>query len=43
MVPTVGGQPTTHCAPVIENCVIVDNGQTAIAGGEPVITDSILD
>ena len=30
------------CQPVIENCIIVDNGQAAIVGGEPVIIDSIV-
>ncbi len=43
MVPTVGGRHTVHCAPVIEDCTIVDNGTGAIDGGEPTIVDSILD
>ncbi len=33
---------TIYCQPVIENCVIVQNGQTAWEGGEPTIIDSIV-
>ena len=34
---------TLNCQPVIENCIIVDNNQAAIEGGEPIIIDSIID
>lgn len=41
MHPAVGrGKPP--CAPIIDNCTIVDNGAAAIDGGEPVIIDSII-
>jgi hypothetical protein len=30
------------CQPLIENCVIVDNGGEAISGGEPIIVDSVI-
>ena len=31
------------CQPVIENCIIVHNGDAAIESGEPVIVNSIID
>ncbi|MCP4610572.1 MAG: hypothetical protein GY845_17825 [Planctomycetes bacterium] len=31
-----------HCKPVIEDCTIVDNGEAALVGGEPVIVDSMI-
>ena len=35
---TIGGtRIALHCKPVIEDCTIVDNGQAALVGGEPVI------
>ena len=36
------GRGKPPCAPVIENCIIVDNGKAAIDGGEPYIFDSII-
>jgi hypothetical protein len=39
---TVGRHPT-ECEPLIENCIIVDNGGQATDGGQPTIVDSILD
>jgi hypothetical protein len=36
------GPGRSTCKPVIENCIIVDNGQADIVGGEPVIIDSIV-
>jgi hypothetical protein len=37
-----GGRRATHCQPTIEDCVIVDNGDLALDGGEPAIIDSIV-
>jgi hypothetical protein len=37
------GSGRSKCEPIIENCIIVYNGQQAIDGGEPVIVDSIID
>jgi hypothetical protein len=37
---TTGGRMPLYCAPVIENCSIVDNGEAGIVGGNPVIVDS---
>ncbi|MHC4532859.1 MAG: right-handed parallel beta-helix repeat-containing protein [Planctomycetota bacterium] len=31
-----------NCEPVIEDCTIVDNGEAALVGGEPVIVDSLI-
>ncbi len=42
MVPTTGGRSIRHCQPVIEDCVIVDNNEASLVGGEPVIINSIL-
>lgn len=39
----VVGRGSPQCAPLIENCVIIDNGNAAIDGGEPVIIDSIIE
>jgi parallel beta-helix repeat protein len=36
------GRSSPLCAPLIENCVIVQNGSENIVGGEPVIIDSIV-
>lgn len=36
------GRGKPPCKPTIENCTIVDNGNAAIDGGEPVIVDSII-
>jgi hypothetical protein len=36
------GRAAPVCAPLIENCVFVDNGQADIIGGQPVIIDSII-
>jgi penicillin V acylase-like amidase (Ntn superfamily) len=37
-----GGRRSGYCRPTIEDCVIVQNGQKAIDGGEPNIIDSIV-
>jgi Tol biopolymer transport system component len=37
------GRGSPPCIPVIENCIIVDNGQAAITGGEPVIVNSLIE
>lgn len=37
------GSGRSKCEPIIENCIIVYNGQQAISGGEPIIVDSIID
>ncbi|MGD2094294.1 MAG: right-handed parallel beta-helix repeat-containing protein [Phycisphaerales bacterium] len=31
------------CTPVIENCVIVQNGEVALIGGQPVVMDCIIE
>ncbi|MGD8785965.1 MAG: right-handed parallel beta-helix repeat-containing protein [Phycisphaerales bacterium] len=36
------GRSSSLCAPLIENCVIVQNGSENIVGGEPVIIDSVV-
>ena len=36
------GRGNPSCKPVIENCIIVDNGDAAIEGGEPVLIESIV-
>jgi hypothetical protein len=36
------GRPPKTCKPIIENCIIVDNGQGDIVGGEPTIIDSLV-
>jgi penicillin V acylase-like amidase (Ntn superfamily) len=41
MHPTSGRRPY-YCRPTIEDCVIVQNGQKALDGGEPVIIESII-
>jgi len=37
------GRRTVHCKPVITNCIIVDNNEASIVGGQPVIIDSLID
>jgi hypothetical protein len=37
------GRGIKHCKPVIENCIIVDNNDANIVGGQPVIVDSFID
>jgi len=39
---TSGGRMPLYCAPVIENCTIMDNGEAGIVGGKPVIVDSVI-
>ena len=34
---------TIYCQPTIKDCVIVQNGETAIEGGDPQIVDSIIE
>jgi hypothetical protein len=36
------GRGNPICEPMIENCVIVQNGSASIVGGEPIIVDSIV-
>lgn len=36
------GRDILYCKPVIENCVIVDNGGEGLVGGESVLIDSIV-
>jgi parallel beta-helix repeat protein len=36
------GRTSLPCAPIIENCIIVQNGFENIVGGQPVIIDSII-
>lgn len=36
------GRPPKSCKPIIENCIIVDNSQDGIVGGEPTIIDSLI-
>ncbi len=36
------GRSITYCKPVIERCVIVQNGAKSLVGGQPVVTDSIV-
>ena len=38
----LGGRRALLCEPVLENCVIVDNGTAGLVGGQPVINDSIV-
>ncbi len=38
----IGGRAPLYCEPIIENCAIVDNGQAGMAGGQPVIVDSVI-
>lgn len=42
MVAYTEGRGISYCKPTIENCVIVDNGEAGIMGGEPTIIDSII-
>lgn len=37
-----GGRATIFCKPVIENCVIVQNSEESLVGGQPVVTNSIV-
>jgi hypothetical protein len=37
------GRRPRHCQPVIEDCVIVQNGQAALEGGEAVVVESIIE
>jgi hypothetical protein len=37
-----GGRAPSQCQPTIEDCVIVQNGDAALEGGEPVIIESII-
>jgi hypothetical protein len=37
------GRNIVHCEPVISNCIIVDNNEGSIVGGQPVIIDSLID
>lgn len=39
---TEGGRRGARCEPLIEDCIIVDNGLTGLVGGQPVIVDSII-
>jgi hypothetical protein len=39
----LGGRRTVQCEPVVSNCIIVDNNDGSIVGGQPVIIDSLLD
>lgn len=43
MITDTRGRVATFCKPVIENCVIVQNGQDSLVGGEPVVVNSVLD
>ncbi|MGD8787346.1 MAG: right-handed parallel beta-helix repeat-containing protein [Phycisphaerales bacterium] len=36
------GRSSPYCTPLVENCIIVQNGSANIVGGEPVIVDSII-
>ena len=38
----LGGRRIVYCEPVINNCIIVDNNEGSIVGGQPVIIDSII-
>jgi hypothetical protein len=42
MITNTRGRSVTFCKPTIEDCVIVDNGETGIVGGQPVIVDSLI-
>ena len=42
MMHLTGGRIQQLCQPTIEDCVIVQNGQMALEGGEPVIIESII-
>jgi hypothetical protein len=42
MIAYTEGRGVTYCRPTIEDCVIVDNGEVGIVGGEPTIIDSII-
>ena len=42
MIPYTEGRGVTYCKPTIENCIIADNGEAGIVGGEPTIIDSII-
>ena len=37
------GRGMSPCAPTIESCIIVDNGDGAIDGGEPIIVNSTIE
>jgi hypothetical protein len=37
------GRNSPLCAPLIENCVIVQNGEVALIGGQPVVMDCIIE
>ncbi len=39
---TSGDGLSQYCKPVIEDCIIVDNGEEALVGGEPVIINSLI-
>ncbi len=42
MLPTTGGRSIRYCQPLIVDCIIVQNGQTALEGGEPIVINSII-
>ncbi len=37
------GRRVAECQPVIENCIIVGNGQASLVGGRPTLVDSLVD
>ena len=39
----LGGRHPVHCEPWINNCIVVENGDLALAGGKPVILDSLIE
>jgi len=42
MIANTEGRGVTFCKPTIEDCVIADNGEAGVVGGEPTIIDSII-
>ncbi len=42
MIANTEGRGVTFCKPTIEDCVIADNSEAGIVGGEPTIIDSII-
>jgi hypothetical protein len=42
MIPNTRGRSVTFCKPVIQDCVIVQNADGDIVGGDPVIINSII-
>ncbi|MHC4203661.1 MAG: GLUG motif-containing protein [Planctomycetota bacterium] len=39
---TTGGRMPLYCEPLIESCTIIDNGESGIVGGKPVILNSVI-